>query len=143
MVKWTVDLIGIDYVAIGTDLSRKRGQAELDWMRMGRWMRTPDYGAGSPQRPGKVPPPEFMSSTLGFPRLAEAPGRGPQRPRTMPENGVSAGQHRSAEPTGCKTVRSAYVGSNPTPATPCENGPLAGISRLAGRFFSVPRCVAL
>jgi hypothetical protein len=24
----------------------------------------------------------------------------------------------------CKTVGSAYVGSNPTPATTCENGPL-------------------
>jgi membrane dipeptidase len=75
MVKWTVDLIGIDHVAIGTDLSRKSGQAELDWMRMGRWTRTPNFGAGSPQRPGKVPPPEFMSSTLGFPDLADALGR--------------------------------------------------------------------
>ena len=35
----------------------------------------------------------------------------------------------------CKTVGSAYVGSNPTPATTCEDGPLAGISRLCGPFF--------
>src|SRR3984885_235839 len=36
----------------------------------------------------------------------------------------------------CKTVGSAYVGSNPTPATKCGNGPLAGNSRLCGPFDS-------
>jgi hypothetical protein len=43
-----------------------------------------------------------------------------------------------AERAGCKTVGSAYVGSNPTPATTCGNGPLAGISRLGGPFFLCP-----
>jgi hypothetical protein len=38
----------------------------------------------------------------------------------------------------CKTVGSAYVGSNPTPATTCENGPLAGMSRLCGPFLLCP-----
>src|SRR5215469_6273105 len=41
----------------------------------------------------------------------------------------------------CKTVGFAYVGTNPTPATTCENGPLAANSRAGGRFFSVPACV--
>ena len=40
----------------------------------------------------------------------------------------------------CKPVGSAYVGSNPTPATTpatkCGNGPLAGNSRLCGPFGS-------
>jgi hypothetical protein len=36
----------------------------------------------------------------------------------------------------CKTVGSAYVGSNPTPATICENGPLAAETRLGGPFSS-------
>ena len=44
---------------------------------------------------------------------------------------------------GCKTVGSAYVGSNQTPATTCEDGPLAGNSRLCGPFFCVPPCVTL
>ena len=34
----------------------------------------------------------------------------------------------------CKTVGSAYVGSNPTPATTCENGPLAAETRPGGRW---------
>jgi hypothetical protein len=40
----------------------------------------------------------------------------------------------------CKTVGSAYVGSNPTPATTCENGPWPGVSP-APR--AVVRCVIL
>ena len=36
----------------------------------------------------------------------------------------------------CKTVGSAYVGSNPTPATTCENGPLAAETRSGGPFPS-------
>ena len=53
---------------------------------------------------------------------------------------ISAGQ-RGVTRTGgacCKTVGSAYVGSNPTPATTCENGPLAGNSRLCGPFLLCP-----
>lgn len=75
LVKWTVDLIGIDHVAIGTDLGRKSGQKELDWMRMGRWTRTPNYGAGSAANPGKAAPVEWMATTAGFPVLADALGR--------------------------------------------------------------------
>jgi hypothetical protein len=38
----------------------------------------------------------------------------------------------------CITVGSAYVGSNPTPATRCENAPLAAISRAGGAFLVCP-----
>ena len=43
----------------------------------------------------------------------------------------------------CKTVGSAYVGSNPTPATTCENSPPAAETRPAGRFLLVMPCVAM
>src|SRR5947209_881823 len=42
----------------------------------------------------------------------------------------------------CKTVGSAYIGSNPTPATTCGNGPLAAETRPAGRFLLVTPCIA-
>src|SRR6266542_6452947 len=45
--------------------------------------------------------------------------------------------------TVCKTVGSAYVGSNPTPATTCENGPLAAETRQAGRFLLVTPCTVV
>jgi hypothetical protein len=41
---------------------------------------------------------------------------------------------------GCKTVGSAYVGSNPTPATTCENGLWAAETRPGGPF---PSCHAM
>ena len=41
----------------------------------------------------------------------------------------------------CKTVGSAYVGSNPTPATTCENGPLTAETRPGGRFLRVTPCI--
>ena len=41
----------------------------------------------------------------------------------------------------CKTVGSAYVGSNPTPATTCGNGPPAAETRPAGRFLLVTPCI--
>ena len=44
---------------------------------------------------------------------------------------------------GCKTVGSAYVGSNPTPATTSENGPLAADTRQAGRFLLVTPCIVV
>src|SRR5436309_8217536 len=41
----------------------------------------------------------------------------------------------------CKTVGSAYVGSNPTPATTSENGPWAAETRPGGRFLPVTPCI--
>jgi len=69
----------------------------------------------------------------------QRPGRQPRGvsfPQVSRHVEVQAGAY-------CKTVGSAYVGSNPTPATTSVNGPLAADSRLCGRFFSVPACVTL
>jgi hypothetical protein len=67
------------------------------------------------------------------------------RPKYAPKSPQPMGDFQLKAPWGvfCKTVGSACVGSNPTPTTTCENGPLAGDSRLADRFFSVPACVTL
>jgi hypothetical protein len=48
------------------------------------------------------------------------------------------GQVEMEAGAGCKTVGSAYVGSNPTPATTCVNGPLAANSRAGGPFLLGP-----
>lgn len=60
MVARTVDIIGIDHVGIGTDRSHGHTIVELNWMRMGRWTRGVDYGAGSAATPGKVPPADWF-----------------------------------------------------------------------------------
>ena len=45
--------------------------------------------------------------------------------------------------TVCKTVGSAYVGSNPTPATTCEDGPLAANSRARRAVLRCPGTYAV
>ncbi|RVH37105.1 membrane dipeptidase [Sinorhizobium meliloti] len=60
MVARTVDIAGIDHVGIGTDISHNHTPRDYDWMRKGRWTRSVQYGAGSPQRPGAVAKPEWL-----------------------------------------------------------------------------------
>lgn len=72
LVERAVEILGVEHVGIGTDLSAKTGQPELDWMRKGRWTRRTQYGAGTPQRPGKQPPPEWLASVADFPNIKDA-----------------------------------------------------------------------
>ncbi|WP_176038520.1 dipeptidase [Brucella tritici] len=60
MVARTVDIAGIDSVAIGTDRSHNFTPPDYSWMRQGRWTRGVDYGAASAARPGKAPPPAWF-----------------------------------------------------------------------------------
>ena len=91
-----------------------RGHAETPGG--GPWHR----GLGS--RPAHSP--LFFSVPPGARRH---PGRLPERPKGAV----------------CKTVGYAFGGSNPPPATTCENGPLAADLRLCGPFCFVPWCVTL
>jgi microsomal dipeptidase-like Zn-dependent dipeptidase len=62
MVARTVDIAGIDHVGIGTDIIHNGTQAYLDWMRMGRWSRIVNYGAGSGKNTGPVADPRWLKS---------------------------------------------------------------------------------
>lgn len=72
MVARTVDLVGIDHVAIGTDRSHNTTIRDLDWMRRGRWTRGIDYGAGSTARPGKAPPPDWFQTLADLGKIPPA-----------------------------------------------------------------------
>ena len=55
-----------------------------------------------------------------------------KKSKIPPDQNISPGQwhfYSCRRREACKTVGSAYVGSNPTPATTCEDGPLAANSR--------------
>lgn len=81
IVAYAVDVAGIDHIAIGTDHGRNVTMADLEWMRMGRWSRVVNYGAGSAARPGKVPEPEWINNMRTFGVIAEAlERRGFKRP---------------------------------------------------------------
>jgi microsomal dipeptidase-like Zn-dependent dipeptidase len=72
LIARAVDLIGIDHVGIGTDLPHHLTQADLDWMRMGRWTREVDFGAGSATKPGVDAAPVWLDSPRHFPRITTA-----------------------------------------------------------------------
>lgn len=60
MIARTVDIAGIDSVAIGTDRSHNFTPPDYAWMRTGRWTRGADYGAGSATNAGKAAPPDWF-----------------------------------------------------------------------------------
>ena len=64
------------------------------------------------------------------------PGTAPRSAYAL-VSGVCLGRRRAV----CKTVGSAYDGSNPSPATTCGNGPLAANSRARRAVLLVPACV--
>lgn len=81
IVAYAADVAGVGHVAIGTDHGRKVGMPDLEWMRMGRWSRVTNYGAGSAARPGKVPEPDWLKTMRTFGKIAEAlERRGFKRP---------------------------------------------------------------
>jgi membrane dipeptidase len=72
IVAYTVDLAGIEHVAIGTDHGRNVGMPDLEWMRQGRWSRVVNFGAGSTAKPGKVPEPTWLQTMRTFGKIADA-----------------------------------------------------------------------
>ncbi|MDI6025639.1 membrane dipeptidase [Corticibacterium sp. UT-5YL-CI-8] len=70
MIARTVDIVGIDHVGLGTDASHHVGQKELDWMRYGRWTRSPQFGAGSATNAGPSAKPEWLPDVF---HLADVP----------------------------------------------------------------------
>jgi len=53
-----VDLLGVDHVAFGSDMSPGAPDDDLEWMRKGRWTRSAQPGADLPDAP--APPVEWM-----------------------------------------------------------------------------------
>ena len=89
-------------------------------------------GDGSPAlpapRPGS-PHGRRPCLSVGFSRSGGPRAHGHMTDRAWREDPLpsayvrSGGYHSLREHAVCKTVGSAYVGSNPTPATTCEDGP--------------------
>lgn len=71
LMGYAVELMGIDRVGIGSDLVRKQDQTYLNWLRMGRWTRTVDYGPGNSSNPGWPEWQKWFQSSLDFSNLAE------------------------------------------------------------------------
>ncbi|CAM3863044.1 membrane dipeptidase [Alkalicoccus chagannorensis] len=69
LIKETVDFMGADQVALGTDLTLNMSEDFLQWMRMGRWTHETNYGAGSAANPGWPEWPSWFQTPADFPNI--------------------------------------------------------------------------
>ena len=71
MVAKTIDLMGEGSVGIGTDLCQDQPDSVVEWMRVGRWTKSIDYGEGSADKPGFPNMPSWFGSNLDFANINE------------------------------------------------------------------------
>ena len=70
MVAKTIDLMGEDNVGIGTDLCQDQPDSVVEWMRVGRWTKSIDYGEGSANKPGFPEMPNWFGGNLDFSNIS-------------------------------------------------------------------------
>ncbi len=66
MVADAAETYGVDHFGIGSDLCQDQPDSIVEWMRVGRWTKTIDYGEGSAAAPGFPPQPSWFGSNLDF-----------------------------------------------------------------------------
>lgn len=71
MIIDTAELMGVDHVAIGTDLCQDQPDSVVEWMRVGRWTKKIDYGEGSADAPGFPPMPTWWQDNRHFGSISE------------------------------------------------------------------------
>ena len=70
MVAKTIDLMGEGHVGIGTDLCQDQPDSVVEWMRVGRWTKSIDYGEGTADKPGFPDMPSWFGGNLDFTNLS-------------------------------------------------------------------------
>ena len=69
MVARLAELIGVDHIAIGTDLVQGHPDSVVEWMRNGRWSKQTDFGEGSAANAGWPRPAAWFGSNRDFPNI--------------------------------------------------------------------------
>ncbi len=69
MIARTAELIGLDHLAIGTDLCQDHPDSVVEWMRVGRWSKTIDYGEGSKDDAGFPAQPDWFRDNRDLPNI--------------------------------------------------------------------------
>ena len=71
MVAEAVEIMGVQHLAIGTDLCQDQPVEVLTWMRNGNWARVMDYGEGSEEKPDWPAPLSWLRGVSDFPKIEQ------------------------------------------------------------------------
>ena len=71
MIADTAEIMGVDHIAIGSDLCQDQPDSVVEWMRNGRWTKTLDFGEGSAAAAGFPPQPDWFRDSRDFATLAK------------------------------------------------------------------------
>lgn len=71
MAARAIDVMGPGNVGIGSDLCQDQPDSIVEWMRVGRWTKTIDYGEGSADAACFPPMPDWFGDNRDFGRIAE------------------------------------------------------------------------
>ena len=71
MIARTADLMGVDHIGMGTDLCQDQPDSIVEWMRVGRWTKTIDYGEGSASQAGFPPMPDWFRDNRDWHQIAD------------------------------------------------------------------------
>ena len=70
MIARTAETMGVEQLAIGSDLCQDQPDSVVEWMRTGRWTKSVDYGEGSAAAPGFPAMPEWFRDNRDFAKVA-------------------------------------------------------------------------
>lgn len=71
MIAGTAEKMGVEHIAIGSDLCQDQPDSVVEWMRNGRWTKTLDYGEGSAAAAGFPPQPDWFRDSRDFGNIAK------------------------------------------------------------------------
>lgn len=66
MIARTAEQMGVDHIALGSDLCQDQPDSVVEWMRVGRWTKQIDYGEGSASNAGFPDMPEWFGGNADF-----------------------------------------------------------------------------
>ena len=70
MIARTADLMGVSQIGLGSDLCQDQPDSVVEWMRVGRWSKTIDYGEGSATEAGFPDMPDWFQDNRHFGNIA-------------------------------------------------------------------------
>ncbi|MEZ4511724.1 MAG: membrane dipeptidase [Chloroflexota bacterium] len=71
MIARLADMIGVNHIGFGSDAVRKCTPDYLNWLRMGRWTQTADFGPGSAANPGWPEWQAWFQTPADYPELRQ------------------------------------------------------------------------